>query len=163
LTLLRKCKLRLTKVRTTLRFEGFLSTYRAPILIILLVAFGWRLVLVIGFPHDAFDEPRYTAPAINLLAGRGFSSDVHEPYLPSEHAVPRREHFSRENRAKRPRHNYLFAGGVCVLQSSAWTFEKACGFLIANHLRIPVMVHCLLDQIHPDRNTGDVPDDAGRL
>src|SRR6266853_4361902 len=69
-------------------FRKFLSTYRAPILIILLVAFAWRLVLVIGFPHDAFAEPRYTVPAINMLAGRGFSSDVHEPYLPSEHTVP---------------------------------------------------------------------------
>jgi 4-amino-4-deoxy-L-arabinose transferase-like glycosyltransferase len=69
-------------------FREFLATYRTPILIILLLAFGWRLFLVIGFPHDAVDEPRYTVPAINMLAGRGFSSDVHEPYLPSEHTVP---------------------------------------------------------------------------
>src|SRR6266571_2886627 len=69
-------------------FRKFLSAYRTPILIILLLAFGWRQVLVIGFPHDAFDEPRYTAPAINMLAGHGFSADVHEPYLPSEHTVP---------------------------------------------------------------------------
>ena len=38
--------------------------------------------------HAAFDEIRYTAPAINMLAGRGFSSDQSEPILPSEHTVP---------------------------------------------------------------------------
>jgi 4-amino-4-deoxy-L-arabinose transferase-like glycosyltransferase len=69
-------------------FREFLSAYRIPILIILLVAFGWRTVLVIRFPHGADDEIRYTAPAVNMLAGRGFSSDVREPYLPSEHAMP---------------------------------------------------------------------------
>jgi 4-amino-4-deoxy-L-arabinose transferase-like glycosyltransferase len=69
-------------------FRRFLSAYRTPILIILLLAFAWRLVLVIGFPHAAFDEIRYTAPAVNMLAGRGFSSDESEPILPSEHTVP---------------------------------------------------------------------------
>jgi 4-amino-4-deoxy-L-arabinose transferase-like glycosyltransferase len=69
-------------------FRQFLSTYRVPILIILLLAFGWRLVLVIGFPREAGDEKRYTVPAINMLAGHGFSSDVREPILPSEHTVP---------------------------------------------------------------------------
>lgn len=74
--------------KTRASFREFLSTYRTPILIILLVAFAWRLALVIGFPHGSFDEIRYTAPAVNMLAGRGFSSDVREPYLPSEHTVP---------------------------------------------------------------------------
>lgn len=69
-------------------FREFLHAYRKPILIILLLAFGWRLVLVIGFPREAGDEKRYTVPAINLLAGHGFSSDVREPILPSEHTVP---------------------------------------------------------------------------
>lgn len=69
-------------------FREFLSVNRTPILLILLVAFAWRLVLVIGFPHSAGDEPRYTVPAINMLAGHGFSADVQEPYLPSEHTVP---------------------------------------------------------------------------
>lgn len=69
-------------------FRELLSAYRIPILVILLVAFGWRLMLVIGFPHGAFDEIRYTAPAVNMLAGRGFSADVGPPYLPSEHTVP---------------------------------------------------------------------------
>ncbi len=73
---------------TRASFREFLSAYRIPILIILLVAFGWRLVLVIGFPHGAFDEIRYTAPAVNMLAGRGFSADVTEPYLPGEHTMP---------------------------------------------------------------------------
>ncbi len=69
-------------------FREFLSTYRSQILIILLVAFAWRLILVIGFPHAAVDEVRYTAPAVNMLAGRGFSSDIGPPYLASEHTVP---------------------------------------------------------------------------
>src|SRR5260370_18594959 len=69
-------------------FREFLSAYRIPILIILLVAFGWRLVLVICFPHGAFDEIRYTAPAVNMLAGRGFSARVTEPYFPGEHTLP---------------------------------------------------------------------------
>ena len=69
-------------------FRRLLSEYRTPILLILLLAFAWRLALVIGFPHAAFDEIRYTAPAVNMLAGRGFSSDESEPILPSEHTVP---------------------------------------------------------------------------
>lgn len=69
-------------------FREFLHAYRRPILIILLLAFGWRLVLVIGFPREAGDEKRYTVPAINMLAGHGFSSDVSEPIMPSEHTVP---------------------------------------------------------------------------
>src|SRR5713101_1224753 len=73
---------------TTQSFRSFLSAYRTPILIILLIAFAWRLSLVLGFPHAAVDEIRYTAPAVNMLAGRGFSSDVSEPYLPSEHTMP---------------------------------------------------------------------------
>jgi len=36
----------------------------------------------------AGDELRYTTPAVNLLAGRGFSSAVSEPYTPSEATVP---------------------------------------------------------------------------
>jgi 4-amino-4-deoxy-L-arabinose transferase-like glycosyltransferase len=69
-------------------FREFLSTHRTLILILLAMAFAWRLVLVIGFPHDAPDEIRYTAPAVNMLAGHGFSADTAGPYLPSEHTVP---------------------------------------------------------------------------
>jgi 4-amino-4-deoxy-L-arabinose transferase-like glycosyltransferase len=69
-------------------FSRFLSAHRNQILVILLLAFAWRLFLVIGFPHGANDEIRYTAPANNLLAGRGFSLDVQGPFLPSEHTVP---------------------------------------------------------------------------
>jgi 4-amino-4-deoxy-L-arabinose transferase-like glycosyltransferase len=69
-------------------FPYFLAAYRTPILFILLLAFGLRLVLAIGFPHGAGDEIRYTTPAVNMLAGRGFSSDVSEPIRPSEHTVP---------------------------------------------------------------------------
>ena len=69
-------------------FREFVSAYRTPILIILTVAFAWRLILVVGFPRDAGDEQRYTVPALNMLAGHGFSSDRREPILPSEHTVP---------------------------------------------------------------------------
>lgn len=69
-------------------FLNLLSTHRTAILILLLAAFGVRLVLVLRFPHSAFDEIRYTAPAVSMLAGHGFSADVHEPYLPSEHTMP---------------------------------------------------------------------------
>jgi len=58
------------------------------LLIILILALAWRLFLVIEFPHDAGDESRYTAPAVNLLAGHGFSAAVAPPYLPGEHTVP---------------------------------------------------------------------------
>lgn len=73
---------------TPASFREFLHAYRRAILIILLLAFGWRLVLVIGFPREAGDEKRYTVPAVNMLAGHGFSSDVREPILPTEHTVP---------------------------------------------------------------------------
>jgi 4-amino-4-deoxy-L-arabinose transferase-like glycosyltransferase len=69
-------------------FREFLSAYRTPILIILLIAFAWRLVLVVGFPRTGGDEPRYRVPAVNILAGHGFSSDVNEPILPSMHTMP---------------------------------------------------------------------------
>lgn len=69
-------------------FREFLHAYRRSILIILLLAFALRIVLAIGFPREAGDEKRYTVPAINMLAGHGFSSDVREPILPSEHTVP---------------------------------------------------------------------------
>src|SRR5712692_9980896 len=77
-----------TEGTTQHSFRRFVSAYRTPILIILLLAFAWRLALVLGFPHAAVDEIRYTAPAVNMLAGRGFSPDVSEPYLPSEHTMP---------------------------------------------------------------------------
>ena len=69
-------------------FREFLSAHRTPILIVLIVACAWRVFLVVGFPRTAGDEPRYRVPAVNMLAGRGFSSDVREPILPSEHTVP---------------------------------------------------------------------------
>ena len=69
-------------------FPEFLHAYRRTILIILLFALGWRLVWVLGFPREAGDEKRYTVAAVNMLAGRGFSSDVREPILPTEHTVP---------------------------------------------------------------------------
>ena len=69
-------------------FRRLFSEYRTPILLILLFAFAWRPALVFGFPHAAFDEIRYTAPALNMLAARGFSSDQSEPILPGEHTVP---------------------------------------------------------------------------
>ena len=71
-----------------LSFRAFLSLYRTPILIILLLALIFRVVLVLQFPMPAGDELRYTTPAVNLLAGRGFSSAVSEPYTPTEATVP---------------------------------------------------------------------------
>ena len=71
-----------------LSFTAFLSFYRTPILIILLIAVVLRVALVLQFPMPAGDELRYTTPAVNLLAGRGFSSAVSEPYTPSEATVP---------------------------------------------------------------------------
>jgi 4-amino-4-deoxy-L-arabinose transferase-like glycosyltransferase len=73
---------------TPLSFTSFLSLYRTPILIILLLAVVFRVALVLQFPMPAGDELRYTTPAVNLLAGRGFSSAVSEPYTPGEAAVP---------------------------------------------------------------------------
>jgi Dolichyl-phosphate-mannose-protein mannosyltransferase len=73
---------------TTLSFTAFLSTYLTPILIILLLAGALRVVLASQFPMPAGDESRYTTPAVNLLAGRGFSSEVSAPYTASEAAVP---------------------------------------------------------------------------
>jgi 4-amino-4-deoxy-L-arabinose transferase-like glycosyltransferase len=69
-------------------FREFFNDSRSLLLSILLAAFAWRLVLVIGFPHYAHDEIRYITPAINMLAGRGFSSEVVAPYRPTEHTMP---------------------------------------------------------------------------
>jgi 4-amino-4-deoxy-L-arabinose transferase-like glycosyltransferase len=69
-------------------FRNFISANRTLILIILALALAWRLTLAIGFPHSSGDEPRYTVPAVNMLNGHGFSSDVTEPIRPSEHTVP---------------------------------------------------------------------------
>jgi 4-amino-4-deoxy-L-arabinose transferase-like glycosyltransferase len=69
-------------------FRKFISANRTLILIILVLALAWRLILAIGFPHSSGDEPRYTVPAVNMLTGHGFSSDVTEPIRPSEHTVP---------------------------------------------------------------------------
>ncbi len=69
-------------------FREFVFAHRTFILIILAAALAWRIILVIGFPHGAVDEIRYTAPAVNMLAGHGFSADVREPFVPSDHTVP---------------------------------------------------------------------------
>jgi 4-amino-4-deoxy-L-arabinose transferase-like glycosyltransferase len=52
------------------------------------MALGIRVFIAVRFPHPAFDETRYTVPAVNLLNGHGFSASIEEPYLPSEHTVP---------------------------------------------------------------------------
>lgn len=69
-------------------FRGFLSRHRSLILIVMVLALAVRLALVTGFPRAAGDETRYRVPTINMLAGRGFSSDVVEPIRPSDHTVP---------------------------------------------------------------------------
>ena len=69
-------------------FLEFLHSCRKSILIILLLALVLRVVLVVNFPRIAGDESRYTRPAVNLLAGNGFSSAVSAPYEPTEATVP---------------------------------------------------------------------------
>jgi 4-amino-4-deoxy-L-arabinose transferase-like glycosyltransferase len=69
-------------------FRQFLSSYRILILIILLLAFGLRVYLAVSFPQFAFDQTRYTIPAVNMLAGHGFTSATGEPYLQTKHTVP---------------------------------------------------------------------------
>ena len=69
-------------------FRKFLSGHRIAILIILFLALGFRVVLAVRYSLPAGDENRYTTPAINMLAGRGFSNDVSPPYGPTEHVVP---------------------------------------------------------------------------
>src|SRR4051812_5109868 len=77
----------MTEIENT-SFRTFLSRNWKLVIILLALGFAWRSFLVIRFPHNADDEIRYTAPAKNMLAGRGFSSDTAAPYLPSEHTVP---------------------------------------------------------------------------
>lgn len=69
-------------------FRQFLSSCRIPILIILVLALGIRIFLAVRFPHTPFDQSRYTIPAVNMLAGHGFSVASAEPFLPAEHTVP---------------------------------------------------------------------------
>ena len=69
-------------------FREFVFAHRTLILLIMAAALAGRLVLVIGFPHGAVDEIRYTAPAVNMLAGHGFAAEVREPYSPGDHTVP---------------------------------------------------------------------------
>src|SRR5258707_15204886 len=60
-------------------FGEFFSHNRILILIVLGLALTLRIVLAISFPLPAGDESRYTVPAINMLAGHGFSVDTSEP------------------------------------------------------------------------------------
>jgi 4-amino-4-deoxy-L-arabinose transferase-like glycosyltransferase len=69
-------------------FGKTLSNYLLPVLIILFLSLTFRVVLAVRYPAPAGDETRYTTPAINMLAGRGFSNDVSPPYGPTEHVVP---------------------------------------------------------------------------
>ena len=69
-------------------FTRFLLAHRTAVLIILLVALSGRMVLTFRFPLLAPDEMRYTVPAVNILAGHGFSAFGREPYRPTEHAMP---------------------------------------------------------------------------
>lgn len=69
-------------------FRRFLTEYRTIICLIMLLAFAMRLALVTAFPRTAGDENRYRQPAVNLLAGQGFSSDISAPVVPSDHVMP---------------------------------------------------------------------------
>src|SRR5712692_4069674 len=69
-------------------FREFLSSCRTGILIILVLSLAFRVVLAVRFPLFPDDQVRYTVPAVNMLAGHGFSSAVREPYKPSQHTVP---------------------------------------------------------------------------
>ena len=69
-------------------FPAFLRSSGKPIVFILLLALILRVVLVVWFPAVAGDENRYAVPAVNMLHGHGFSSDLQEPYGPTMAAVP---------------------------------------------------------------------------
>jgi 4-amino-4-deoxy-L-arabinose transferase-like glycosyltransferase len=69
-------------------FRKFLFRHRIAILIILFLALGFRVVLAVRYSMPAGDENRYTTPAINMLAGRGFSNEESPPYRPTAHVVP---------------------------------------------------------------------------
>lgn len=69
-------------------FPAFLRSSRKTIIFILLLALILRVVLAVWFPASAGDESRYTLPALNVLHGHGFSSDLREPYSPTMGAVP---------------------------------------------------------------------------
>jgi 4-amino-4-deoxy-L-arabinose transferase-like glycosyltransferase len=69
-------------------FAKTLSRYLLFVLIILFLSFTLRVVLAVRYPMPAGDETRYTIPAVNMLAGRGFSNDESPPYRPTEHVVP---------------------------------------------------------------------------
>ena len=69
-------------------FPAFLHNSRKTLALILLLALILRVVLAVWFPASAGDESRYTVPALNLLHGHGFSSDLREPYSPTMAAVP---------------------------------------------------------------------------
>src|SRR6266853_376863 len=69
-------------------FLAFLRGSRKSVVLILLLALILRLVLAVWFPSSAGDESRYTVPAVNMLHGHGFSSDLREPYSPTMAAVP---------------------------------------------------------------------------
>ena len=69
-------------------FSAFLRSSGKPIIFIVLLALILRLVLVVWFPVVAGDEKRYTVPAVNMLHGHGYSSDLQEPYGPTMAAVP---------------------------------------------------------------------------
>src|SRR5262249_11329658 len=69
-------------------FRRFIASHWIVVLIVLLLALVARLILIIRFPMVAPDEFRYTIPATNMLAGRGFSSFANAPYLPTIHTMP---------------------------------------------------------------------------
>jgi 4-amino-4-deoxy-L-arabinose transferase-like glycosyltransferase len=69
-------------------FRGFLFRRCKIILLILLVACAFRFVLVLRFPLFADDEVRYTTPAVNMLAGRGFTAATSGRFRPTMHTVP---------------------------------------------------------------------------
>jgi 4-amino-4-deoxy-L-arabinose transferase-like glycosyltransferase len=69
-------------------FLRILSAHRTTVIIILLLALTCRGVLTFRFPLVGPDERRYTVPAVNMLAGRGFSVSLDPPYLPSKQAMP---------------------------------------------------------------------------
>lgn len=69
-------------------FRKFLADHRSAIFIILLACLIVRVTLALQYPRTAGDEIRYTTPAINMLAGHGFTLDTREPYRPSAHAMP---------------------------------------------------------------------------
>lgn len=69
-------------------FRKFLTSHRKSVLLLLLVACAFRFVLVLRFPLFGDDEVRYITPAVNMLAGKGFTGETRGRFRPTVHTMP---------------------------------------------------------------------------